>query len=331
MEIKDLQKAFAADASRLGDYSLLTKTELANGYCDADEAAAAARAAGDKAEEAKQEILRSAYHSALMLRYWYKIFEWMQNSMSLHLEPSDFVGWLADSFYVVFYYRVWRYENEAIVKHGRFIDWKRDSSGNLIPNKYWYIIDPNAPDKIINRCCGSMRGRVYQFYNKDKRRAGVTAESIESMIEEAGDSAAIYGGCYEDAPQMNGIECLISAMLSRGEYIEALIVDGIAYQDSFKAKKIERDVRIQTEFGEVVTEKQTEKLSIFDARKLVKHLTHIDSQFISNFCKQYSVQKEQADEIFEKLQKTSNPKLYKCIEKTLIEIRENPSLFSCIT
>lgn len=330
MDLREIQASFAAEASKLGDYALMTKTELANGYCDADEAAELARQENRTSDAFTFEERKSAFYAALMLRYWHKIFEWMHNSSSLHLDPDEFIGWLSDSFYVVFYYRMWRYEYKAEVKHGKFIDWVRDDSGNLIPNPYYYITDPNAPDKIINRCCASMRGRVYQFYNKDKRKASVTANSIEQMVEEAGDSAAAFSGCYEDAPTISGVQALVTALLHKGNDIEALIIDGIAHHDAFKTHKLSNEVKIPTEDGEVVTDTIVTKAQVFDARRLVKHLTHINPQFMRNFCAEYSVEIARGDDIYNKLTSMSNPKLYRCIEKTLIQIRDNPALLSYI-
>lgn len=330
MDLKEIQAAFASDAAKLGDYALLSKTELANGYCDADEAERVAKEENNAVEIEKQGALRSSYYSALMLRYWHKIFEWMSNSSSLHLDPDEFVNWLSDSLYVAFYYRIWRYEHKADVKHGKFIDWVRDDSGQLIPNPYYYITDPNSPDKIINRCCASMRGRVYQFHNKDKRKASVTASSIDQMIEETGDSSLSFTGCYEEAPKVDGVKGLISTLLHKGNDIEALIVDGIAYRQSFKAHKVKTNITIPAEDGEIITDTITSKVQVFDARRLVKHLTHINPDFMTKFCRYYAIEEERGVDIYNKLTSMSNPKLYKCIEKTLIQIRDNPKLFSYI-
>lgn len=334
MNIKEMQAMFQKDAEGLGDYQLLSKTELANGYCDAEEAARQAIAEGNQAEAANQESIRSQYYSALMLRYWYKIFEWAQNSSSLHLELIDFVDWLSDSLYVAFYYRTWRWEYEAIVRHGIFEDWKRDKDGNLIPNKYYWRVDPNAPDKMINRCCGSMRGRVYQYHNKDKRKASVQTYSLDQMIEDAGDSAVEFSGCYVDAPSpiQRGTYVLVSELLQRDEGIEALIIDGIANYDTYKTKKNTYYIKeVDEETGEEAEVKCVENSSQFDSRKLVKHLTHIDQKFMRQFCVNYSISLAKGDDIYIKLKKMSNPKLYKCIEKTLIEIRQTPQLLECLT
>ncbi len=171
--IHTMQNNFKLDAEQLGNYEAMSKTELANGYCDADEA-------GD-------EVMKSAYFSALMLRYWYKIWAWQKESASLHLAPTDFVDWLVDSLIIAFTYRTWRYEYKpkvSLKNNGAFEGWELDENGNKIPNPYYYKVDPDAPDKIINRCCFSTRGREYQYHNKDKRSANVNTTSLDSLIDE---------------------------------------------------------------------------------------------------------------------------------------------------
>lgn len=333
MDINEMQKVFQQDARGLGDYQLMSKTELANGYCDAEEAARQAKAEGNEIMAQTQDRIRSQYYSALMLRYWYKIFEWAQNSSSLHLDLTDYVDWLSDSLYVAFYYRVWRWEYEAVVKHGVFEDWKRDKDGNLIPNKYYWRRDINAPDKIINRCCGSMRGRVYQYHNKDKRKATVQTYSLDQMIEDAGDSALEFSGCYIDAPSESerGIYTLITELLHRDEGIEALIIDGIANYETYKTHKDTYTVKeIDAESGNEVETKYVHTSTSFDSRKLVKHLTHINQEFMRQFCVNYSISLATGEDIYTKLKALSNPKLYKYIEKTLIEVRQTPQLLECL-
>lgn len=298
MDIKDIQRQFKMCASKLEDYELMSKTELANGYCDAQEA-------GD-------EDLRSAYYSALMLRYWYKIFKWQQDSASLHLELSDFVDWLQDAFYVVFYYKEWRYEYKAEVKEGNFLGWKLDKEGNKIPNPYYWRTDPNAPDKIINRCCFSIRGKYYQFNNKDKRKANVTNMSIEKEVDENGDSALDYLGCVDENGFIDGTKDIITMLISKNKLVEAVVVDGIVNGDSFKTTKLDM-------------------AGAFDMRKLVKYLNNMNQKYIREiFAKQYGLKASQQEELILKMEKLSNISLYKYIKKTLIEIKENPDLLSCL-
>lgn len=333
MELKDIQNSFKAEAAGLGDYDIMTKTELANGYCDAEEQAIAAAEAGNLALAEKLETKRSQYYAALMLRYWYKIFEWIQNSASLHLDSTEFVNWLSDSLYVAFYYRTWRYEYEAVVKHGKFEDWKYDENGERIPNQYYWRLDPNAPDKMINRCCGSMRGRVYQYYNKDKRRTAVQAASLNAMIEDAGDTAVEVCGCYVevDSKFESGVYALVNEFLKRGQGVEALIIDGIANYQTYKSYKEKCQIKaLDEDSGKLIDKTISVPVSEFDSRKLVKHLNTITQTFMRDFSMIYSISIEDAESIYEKLKGMSNPKLYNCIKKTLIEVKETPKLLSCL-
>lgn len=337
MDLNELSAAFKLDASKLGEYWNIDKTTLANGYCDADEAFIAAKKTDNNKEMNKQKALKSAYYSALMVRYWHKIFDWMQNSSSLNLPADEFVTWLSDSLYVAFYYRFWRYEYKAEVKEGVFIDWRYDDNGNKIENPYYYVKDPTAVDKIINRCCGSMRGRVYQFHNKDKRRINVQSMSIEQMMEDAGDGfiddvITNDDNFYEDNPStFQGAHQLVLTFLNRGEGIEALIVDGIANRDSFKESiDQEIDTRYDEETGEAYTEERKTITQTFNERKLVHHLNSINESFMRRFCEEYAIEKATGDAILDKLQTLSNYKLYNYVKKTLLEIKNKPDLLNCL-
>lgn len=335
MTVFEMQRVFIEDASRLGDYQLMTKTQLANGYCDADEAAQQAKAAGDMETFNEKEALRSAYHSALMLRYWYKIFEWNNNSATLNLELSDFVDWLYDSLYVAFYYRAWRYEFKAVVKEGKFIEYKLDEDGNKIRNDYYYVVDTNAPDKIINRCCGSMRGRVFQYHNKHKRKVNTQTYSLDNMIEDEGDYAAMFAGGYSyDSPSKSQDDAysLVQALLNRGESLEALIIESIAYHDAFKEEKVTKVVtNFNEETGASEEYKYTTTVSKFNPRKLVKHLNTIGEEFIYNFCESYNINNTVGTKLLSRLKSLNNNKLYKAIEKTLEEIRQSPDLLKLLS
>ena len=41
-----------------------------------------------------------------------------------------------------------------------------------------------------------MRGRVFQYHNKDKRKANTQTYSLDTMIEDEGDYAAMSAGSY---------------------------------------------------------------------------------------------------------------------------------------
>lgn len=321
MALQDIQSFLKRDAELLKDYQLMGKTELANGYCDADEAEAKARQDGDVAQEQAQCKLKSHYFSALMLRYWYKIFEWMNNSSSLLIEQEEYVDWLSESLLIAFRYRVWRYPYKMkFGKHSHEVeDYAYDENGEKIPNPYYYETDPCAPDRVFNRCIFSARGRAYQYANMQKRKDGVHRMSLDSMVKDAGDFATATANAFVVEEPLSPVAELIKAFVKKGEIIEAFIIDGIAYADAFKEPK--------KSTGEVTTN------SMFDPRKLVKHLNNIDNAYIKDFCKVYGLDaKTLLDDKSDKttFQKMNNNKIYKCIEKTLCEIKQTPELLGCL-
>lgn len=323
MDIKDIQKSFILVAAGLGDFQSLSKTELANGYCDAE----------DKGDDLK----KSQYWAALMLRYWYKIFEWSKSSASCKLPLEYFLDWLHDSLCDAFYYRSWRWEYEAVVKNGKLIEWKLDENGNKIPNEHYWKVDENAPDKSINYFCAARRAKEYQALNKDKRKTSILAYSLDASKEEVGDSALEKAGAYEDGFRGNSIiKDLVIQYLNSGRTIEALILDGISYQDSFKEEKEEHEKVVQdieeNDDGEEVVVEKNEKYyvykSLFDKRRLVKHLNTIDQQFMNiYFTKVYNISEQKGFEILSKLKKLTNATLYKYVEKTLIILRKDLKQF----
>lgn len=321
MDIKEIQLMFIRDAKGLGDYQALTKLELANGYCKADED-------GD-------EILRSQYWSALMLRYWYKIFEWMENSRSCKLQPEDFVDWLNNSLVDAFYYRSWWWEYESVVQHGKFIEYKLDEKGNKIPNQHYWKIDPNAADKSINYFCAARRGKEYQALNKQKRKSSVLSYSLDSHLEDVGDYALEKAGAYEELDHSNVIQYIVCKFLNEGKTIEALILDGIACHDAFKETKTSHyvyDTEIDEKTGEEVEikEKVYDYSSTFDPRKLVKHLNTINQDFMQNyFSIEYGVTLDECEEILHKLKGLNNTKLYNYIKKTLINCKQDKEIMAC--
>ena len=115
----------------LGNFQSLSKTQLANGYCDAD--------------ESQDYVKRDQYYSALMLRYWFKIYEWNKTSASSRLEIEDYTSWLAESLNVAFKYRSWR------IQQINYLMTLTDQTKSLID-------------------VSSTRNRYYQYYNKDKRK-----------------------------------------------------------------------------------------------------------------------------------------------------------------
>lgn len=311
MNIKEIKDLYIEQANRLGEYQLISKQELGDGYLEA---------------EAKNDKLKmESYVAAIMLRYWYKIYEWKDSCASLHLELDDFVSWLGEVIILCFKYRAWTKEYRETL----------DENGNQVPNPLYQ--DPNGFDKAMNNLCYSIRMREYQASNKDKRKANAITYSLDASVDEDGDYALDKAGAFVEEANNCGAKGLVTRYLQRHKFIEALIIDGIAYGDSFEesetSKTIVTKTEVENEDGETVEEEVEDEITSIDrqfkARKLVKHLNSVNEYYMKNhFQPQYGLTDEQAQEILSDLAKKNNTKLYTLIKKTFIEVAQNAELRS---
>lgn len=282
--INDIYKSFVQSASGLGNYQALSKTELANGYCDADEA-------GD-------EVKRSQYISALMLRYWYKVYEWNKEK-NLKLTLDDFVSWLYESFEVAFKYRRWRDPNDKLYN------------------------DPNGPDKVFNRAFYSTRNRYYDYFNKDKRRINFYAYSLEESVELHGDAADGLA-VIDNTTNISGFDDLIQSYVKNGKLLEAVILNNILYESPFNDKVTRVKTGELDEYRHPIVF-ENHKMS-FDIKKLIKSIVHIDDPFITNFTNKYDISLETIKPQFENIQKISNKKLTKNIQTAMLALSKDKDL-----
>jgi hypothetical protein len=191
--VQETFNRFVMSARGLGDYQSMSKTELANGYCDAD--------------ESNDLVKKDQYFSALVLRYWFKAKEFAQASEFARLELDDFVSWVAESLMIGFKYRRWRDPLHPLSK------------------------DPNGPDKVFNRALFSTRKRWLTYLNKGKRRLNFTVESIEEQIEIYGKNAQCLTDHYTEPEVQTISQAIVQSYVNRGNIVSAIIIDSIAHQD----------------------------------------------------------------------------------------------------
>ena len=332
MNLNDIKKSCEAEASIIKvecldengnkivkGYQDLTKKELADGFCHWDEIEDMTK---DENEKAKAEILRSAYWAALLLRYWFKIFDWMKTSGSLGLRDIDFFDWLHDSLRDAFIYRSWRKLRRKYPKH---------HNGEWIENPD-YVEDENAVDKSINYFCSARRGKEYQAANKDRRRANYQSLSIDQTFDEDGYSILDREGLSTPGKTFDGVKELVKLFLDKNKFIEALIIDNMAYGDSYKVTKAKKTQIIKETNMETNQEEEVEvSYNTFtyqpNTRKLVKSLTEIDDNYFNEyFNKQYKITDYKP--ILDSIKGLTNAKLYKEIEKTICTIKDSPELLA---
>ena len=283
-------------------------------------------------EHEHSEPERSYYFSALMCRYWSNVYKFYRTSKSTKLDISDFTSWLAESFFVAFKYRRWK-----------------DPSNKLYN-------DPQAPDKVINRCIYSTRMRYYQYYNMDKRKLNFQTDSIERQLESFGYRANVYkymstvDGSEEDARCKD----IITYYLSKENFLLAIILDLICFGDIFreirsaKTVEIEDDVEENIEKDEFSTNEDIENsvdieedLEIeenvkikttakvvhqfeFSLRKLLTSLRELDNDYIIYFLDRYETDMLSLKRTLDKIKDLdSRKKLSKVVNKLISSVAKD--------
>lgn len=280
----DIYKSCVNTAACLGNYQAISKTDLANGYCDAD--------------EAHDEEKRNQYYAAILLRYWYKIYDLYNSSKGLNLELDDFFCWLSEAVDLAFYYRKWR-----------------DPSNKL-------YTDPNGPDKVIKRCIATIRLRHYYVFNLDKNRANYASDSIDRQIEVAGDAAE----CLQTEDQTGSdikVKLIIDYFLSKNDYISAIIIDIIAYHASVTTTQTKHSYIDEETEEKIKYKKATSALNI---RNIAACLKDLFKNYSNYFETKYTVDLDKLYETIKIISESSKTELYNYINETLTKLKEDPKV-----
>lgn len=315
--LEEIRRTYLKFANNIPNWKTMNKNKLANLYL----------------EHEHSEPERSYYFSALMCRYWSNVYKFYRTSKSTKLDISDFTSWLAESFFVAFKYRRWK-----------------DPSNKLYN-------DPQAPDKVINRCIYSTRMRYYQYYNMDKRKLNFQTDSIERQLESFGYRANVYkymstvDGSEEDARCKN----IITYYLSKENFLLAIILDLICFGDTFreirsaKTVEIEDDVEENIEIDEFSTNEdiensvdiEEEDLEIeenvkiktttkvvhqfeLSLRKLLTSLRELDNDYIIYFLDRYETDMLSLKRTLDKIKDLdSRKKLSKVVNKLISSVAKD--------
>lgn len=195
--LEDLRDEFILSANKIGNWKAMTKFSLAKGYV----------------ENENNPELRDSYFSAFALRYWHEIFTLYKECKflvdKLHLTIYDIADWYFEALMDVFKYRAF-----------------------MNSDVFTYIKDGDE-DKFINgyvyRAIDSTRERYFQYYNYDKRKAGINSSSLNTMIEERGD----FLSDDSNTKKYIKIDNLIRKLVCEDELYEALVIYAVSYCDSF--------------------------------------------------------------------------------------------------
>lgn len=225
-------------------------TELANCYVEA-------------MDKGDQEGMNK-YISALMVRYWHMVPYLYNESKSARLDMEDMVMWIYEGFAKAFKYRSWLDPNKEVSK------------------------DPKGAEKCFNQCITSVRQYWYRHFNKDKRKINYTATSLDAMLESLKDS--FDDGMPQEELYDSSDTCreIISSLVKEGKIFDAIVIDKICFDDTFKEIKNKKQMRIVNDEGEFLEDISTSNY-ILDNKKLVSCLKSIDQKYIMEFSETYDV------------------------------------------
>lgn len=166
--------------------------------------------------------------------------------------------------------------------------------------------DPNGPDKILNRCIASTRDIFYQASNADNRKINYGLESIEGLEEDELSYVLPTVDSFEDnvTDDKLYIKHLVQKAFNTNHEIRAFVIDGIVNADVFKKDS-------------------DTNATLFNKRKLIKHLRNIDNDYCKVIADAYNININKIVEVSKDLKEISSIKLYKAVDQTLQYVKKD--------
>lgn len=253
--------------------------ELATNYC--------------LAVDADDEYGKSVYLSALILRFWYQINKMYMANPTLGYSREDFLDVLVDGIYKACEprYRAWMNPEKKV----------------------------NA-QQCLNMCIQTKLRERYYFANLDKHRANQNVVSLETPFNsDSEDGTALIDVLEAEATPEYGTDSLyiVQDYLNKNKIIEAIILDTIAFKDTFKHnKKVIIEVNDEGE-----EEKRVEHSTEFWPYKLVQFVSKLPEDYDKYFLHKYKVAVNKLNVALETIRKANNQKIYKMLDATLADAR----------
>lgn len=272
--LEEIRQTYLDSANRsIPKWQEMNKNDLANLYI----------------KNENNPILKDAYFSALMLRYWGNIGKHYVASKS-SVEIDECYNWLVEAIMLALKERKWL------------------EKGNKLYG------DPAGPDKVINRCIYSMRMGFYQYSNCDKRKINYNTSSIDYIEEQYGTSIeelfpetfldpAAEASLYNS--NKNLIQYIQQRFIDKKEYINFLILDAICFQDSIKHS----------------VSNEGEAYAKFNINKIPTILTNIDLKYIKELEKRYNINEEYLNEAITDIKGLTSSKISTRVKKLLQSIQ----------
>ena len=262
-------KSFVQAASALPGFEAKQKNDvkeydigkLADGYCDAFDA-------GD-------EDMKSAYASALMVRYWHMVsFLFCKYHHLPRIEVEDVVGWVWDGIARACRYRGWR-------------DRKQSVYGKV-----------KGPEMCINQCITSVAMMACRAANRKPRRTDFMTVSYDALGGKSPDGPdnldkmAFMADIRDEVGE--AAADLIQDIASRSVF-DSMVADSIAYGKCYKVADESSDTGYKDDFGDPII--QVRRDYEFADDKLLNALQKMakDKQSLERFANLYGLSMDSVD------------------------------------
>ena len=261
-------------------YESYSIDELADAYCEA--------------KDTNNEILKSVYGSALILRFWYKIDKmYRANTVAPSLTRIDFYDWVLDGIEYACKYRGWKDPDKRL----------------------------NA-QQCINKCIDTIKLQKYYDLRLDKRKAVNYCMSLETPICGDGDDSTKTLADMLESTELTDdttldMELLIQNYINKNRIIEAILIDNIVFNDVQRYTK--KTVKAVDSEGKPY--KYVEHHSEFWLYKLIQNVSKLPATYKNYFMKRYEIAEEKLSTVLDVIDRANNQKLYKYSRHLLEELK----------
>lgn len=284
-ELYDTYKDLKACAKTLGDYEKLSVNELADKYCELTD---------NKTDSG----LRDVYFSALLLRFWYRIYKLFSENVTLNLSYTDYYDWVVGAIVM------------ACAPENR--SWQKTSGLNA--------------QQVINQILATrFVAAAYYDSNLQKNRGKHLTVSLDATLAGSDDDKdrtlleTIPDDSADTKASNDNVAAVVQHYINSNKIIEAIIFDTIAYKDTYK-----HDKRVvKTTDAEGNPTKYAHHTSEFWPFKAVKELGALTDSYETYFLSTYSASQKSFRAAFAALRKANNQKKYKMLDAALTGLKQS--------
>ena len=212
--------------------------------------------------------------AVVVCKYWHKVYE---NHFDFSIDLDEYIAWTIEGIMKALKYRSWMDEDKKI------------------------SLDPAGIDKTINRCIKTVFINHIYLNGMDKRVVNHNSISLDATLN--GTSVSLDKMLSTDNElKVDACSDIVQNYIDKKDYLSALILDNICYQDSFKDSKLSK-------------------------RKVVNNLINSNDNYTSYLTSTYAnVDEDILNDTFDYIKsvaipvKANNKKLYDTIDKVLSKV-----------